>query len=191
MLYAFGFDKVGIVLGDIYFVDPNPHKGQEGAEHGVRVELRVFDRPPLPGTIYSAQPIEITRPIWRADLLESVAGDPGSYNRTHHHPEFRDWDPTSRVFLRELSADPLAWLGGKLADMDGILAEAGFPPDTAGPPDAADLKAAADEIVAVTSRLLSKIRAGQAGTRPADAPLSDAAPPGSGTSQILIRSGWL
>jgi len=90
MLYAFGFERVGVVVGDLYFVDPRPAKGQEGAEHGVRVELRVLERGALNGSIYSAQPIEVGRPIWRADLLESVAGRPGSFDRTHYHPVFRD-----------------------------------------------------------------------------------------------------
>ena len=133
MLYTFGFERVGVLAGDLYFVDPHPRKGQEGAEHGVRVELRVLARGPLKGSIYSAQPIEIGQPIWRADLLESVAGRPGSFDRTHYHPVFSGWDPSRRVFVSELSADPLGWLGEKLADLDGMLASAGFPPDTAGP----------------------------------------------------------
>ena len=95
VLYAFGFERVGVVVGDLYFVDPNPREGQEGAEHGVRLELRVFGRGELKGTIYSAQPIEIGQPIWRADLLESVAGRPGSFDRTHHHPAFTGWNPGS------------------------------------------------------------------------------------------------
>ena len=53
MLYAFGFERVGVVAGDLYFVDPRLAKGQEGAEHGVRVELRVLERGPLQGSIYS------------------------------------------------------------------------------------------------------------------------------------------
>src|SRR5262249_22149926 len=85
VLYAFGFERVGVVVGDLYFVDPNPGKGQEGPEHGVRVELRVLGRGELKGSIYSAQPIEVGEPIWRADLLESVTGQPGSFDRTHHH----------------------------------------------------------------------------------------------------------
>ena len=44
MLQAFVFERVGIVVGDLYFLDPNPHPGQEGPEHGVRLELRVIDR---------------------------------------------------------------------------------------------------------------------------------------------------
>jgi hypothetical protein len=73
VLYAFGFERVGVVVGDLYFVDPHPREGQEGAEHGVRLELRLFGRGELKGTIYSAQPIEVGQPIWRADLAASTA----------------------------------------------------------------------------------------------------------------------
>ena len=52
MLYAFGFERVGVVVGDLYFVDPNPGKGQEGPVHGVRLELRVIGRGEPKGTIY-------------------------------------------------------------------------------------------------------------------------------------------
>jgi hypothetical protein len=182
MLYAFGFERVGVVVGDLYFVDPRPGPGQDGAEHGVRVELRVLERGALRGSIYSAQPIEVGRPIWRADLLESVAGRPGSFDRTHHHPVFRDWDPTSRVFLKELSADPLGWLDRKLTDLDGLLTAAGFPAEAAGPDDADDLRAAAPEIVDATRRLLDKVRAGELGTAPGDQ---------TPDSETGIRAGWL
>ena len=132
MLYVFGFDRVGVVVGDLYFVDPRPGKGQEGPEHGIRLELRVLARGELKGSIYSAQPIEVGAPIWRVDLLESVTGEPGSFDRTHYHPAFTGWNPSRRVFVKELSADPLGWLAGQLADMDALLETAGFPPGTAG-----------------------------------------------------------
>ena len=125
MLQAFVFERVGVVVGDLYFLDPNPRPGQEGAEHGVRLELRAIDRGELKGTIYSATPIEVGRPIWRVDLLESVDGKPGSFNRTHHHPKFTGWNPNPRVYLKELSADPLGWLAGQLADLPGVLAGGG------------------------------------------------------------------
>jgi hypothetical protein len=186
MLYMFGFDRVGVVVGDLYFVDPQPEKGQEGAEHGVRLELRLIERGPLKGTIYSAYPISVEDPVWRADFLESVDGRPGSFDRTHHHPAFTEWSPGNRVFTRELSADPLAWLAGKLADLDAVLAEAGFPADTAGPDDAAELRLAAPEIVAATARLLERVRAGELGIIPAgDQPDSADGQP------ALVRSGWL
>ena len=106
VLYAFGFDRIGVVASDLYFLDPNPAPGQEGAEQGVRLEVRLFERRPLQGSIYSAQPIEVGRPIWRADLLESV-DNPGSFDRAHHHPRFRDYEPGGRHFVEELSADPV------------------------------------------------------------------------------------
>ena len=49
MLYAFGFERVGVVVGDLFFVDPDPGPGQEGAERGVRLEVRVLERPELRG----------------------------------------------------------------------------------------------------------------------------------------------
>ena len=183
MLYAFGFERIGVVLGDLYFVDPNPNKGQEGAERGARLEVRMFERGELKGSIYSAQPIEIGRPIWRVDLLESVAGPPGSFDRTHHHPVFSGWDPGHRVFVKELSARPLEWLAGKLSDLEGTLKEADVLADDAVAEavstDAAAVRDCVQEIVDATERLLRRVRAGELGTSPAGGPVSDA------------RVGWL
>jgi hypothetical protein len=186
MLYVFGFERVGIVVGDIYFVDPQPMKGQEGAEHGVRLELRALERGELKGTIYSATPIEVGRPVWRVDLLESVDGKPGSFDRTHHHPVFSEWDPSHRVFVRELSSDPLGWLAGKLSDLDVLLSDAGWAADTAAPGDAAELRAAIPEIVAATGKMLDRVKSGELGNRPADAE-----PPAAAGEPVLVRSGWL
>jgi hypothetical protein len=180
MLQAFVFERVGVVVGDLYFLDPDPSPGQEGAEHGVRLELRAFDRGELKGTIYSATPIEVGQPIWRVDLLESVDGKPGSFNRTHHHPAFTaDWDPSPRAFVRELSADPLGWLAGQLADLPAVLDRAGAPQDVAGPSDAASLRDMAPVIVGVAGLMLDKVRAGELGRAPA------------GEAADSIRSGWL
>jgi hypothetical protein len=180
VLQAFVFERVGIVVGDLYFLDPKPNKGQEGPEHGVRIELRVFDRGDLKGSIYSAIPIEAARPIWRVDLLESVDGKPGSYDRTHHHPSFSagTWDPTPRKFLRELSADPLGWLGAELADLAGILNRAGEPEDTAHPSDEASLREIAPAIVSTAKMMLDKVRAGELGVAPQE-------------DVDSIRNGWL
>jgi hypothetical protein len=180
MLQAFVLEKVGVVVGDLYFLDPNPNPGQEGPENGVRLELRVIDRGKLKSSIYSAVPIAVGRPIWRVDLLESVDGKPGSFNRTHHHPSFTaSWDPTPRVFLRELSKDPLGWLAGQLADLPGILDRAEVPQDVADPSDADSLKDLAPTIVGVTGMLLDKVHAGELGRAPAD------------DAEDNIRNGWL
>jgi hypothetical protein len=188
VLYAFGFERVGVVVGDLYFVDPRPGPGQEGPEHGARVELRVLGRGELKGTIYSAQPIEVGQPIWRADLLESVEGRPGSFDRTHYHPRFTGWNPGRRVFLEELSADPLGWLAAQLADLDALLASAGCPADTAAPGDAEGLRRAAPEIVAATRSLLGRVRSGELGNPPAAG--APAGGPAAG-GPALVRAGWL
>ena len=99
MLYAFGFERIGVVASDLYFVDPNPGPGQEGPEQGVRVEVRLLEPGELRGSIYSARPIGVEQAIWRADLLESVA-NPGSLDRAHHHPRFTRMG-TGRAPLRE------------------------------------------------------------------------------------------
>jgi hypothetical protein len=192
MLYMFGFDRVAVLVGDLYFVDPEPIEGQQSPEHGVRLELRLLDRGPLRGTIYAAQPIEVGQPVWRADFLESVDGTPGSYDRTHHHPAFSGWDPGDRVFVRELSADPLGWLAGKLSDLNALLTEAGFPEDTAGPDEAAALRHAAPEIIEATGRLLDRVRAGELGNPPGDRTLALAgAQPRADGEPVSVRSGWL
>jgi hypothetical protein len=179
MLQAFAFERVGVVVGDLYILDPDPSPGQEGAEHGVRLELRVFDRGELKGSIYSATPIEVGRPIWRVDLLESVDGKPGSFDRTHHHPKFSDWNPGPRVFLKELSADPLGWLAGQLADLPAVLERGGAAQDVADPSDAQNLRDITPTIVGVTGMMLEKVRAGELAVAP------------SGGDTDSIRAGWL
>jgi hypothetical protein len=179
MLYTFGFDRIGVLLSDLYIVDPDPIKGQEGPEHGVRLELRVMDREELKGSIYSAQPISVGQPIWRVDLLESVEGTPGSFDRTHHHPAFTGWEPGHRVFVRELSQDPIQWLAAKLSDLPGVLADAGVSADVAGPGDAGALRVAVPEILETIEELLGKVRRGQAGNPPA------------GAGPGCARAGWL
>lgn len=179
MLYVFGFERVGVVVSDLYFVDPDPGPGQEGAERGVRLELRLLERGESHGSIYSAQPITIGRPIWRADLLETVAGPPGSFDRTHHHPTFREWDPVSRVFDRDLSSDPLRWLAGKLADLEGVLDQSGVVREEVDAADAAALATCAPEIVGTVGRLLDQVREGKLGRPPSEEAVTSA------------RTGWL
>ena len=168
MLYAFGFDRIGVLVSDLYFVDPRPAPGQEGAEHGVRVEVRMLGQGELKGSIYSARPIEVGRPIWRADLLEAVDGPPGSLNRAHHHPAFDDWNPGRRVFDKSLSADAVPWVGEQLSDLGGLLERAGMSGDGALAADAESLRGAVPEITAVVQSLLDRVNAGELAAAPAD-----------------------
>ena len=139
MLYAVAFERWGVVLGDLYFLDPEPDAGQEGAERGVRLEVRLFDRPPSPGSVYASQPISVGRPIWRADLLESLDGPTGSYDRTHHHPQFTGWEPSARVFDEALTADPVGWVGEQLRNPEELLAGTGLDSGEVGRDDIAAL----------------------------------------------------
>jgi hypothetical protein len=184
MLYAWGFERVGVVASDLYFVDPDPAPGQEGAERGVRLEVRLLDRPPLTGSVYAAQPIVIDRPVWRADLFESVAGVPGSHDRTHHHPHFRGWEPGGREFDRSLSDDPIGWVTEQLGDLDKLLAGAEIDAAEVGPDDARQLAAAAPEIARAVAGLLERVRAGELGRPPEAELVGDRGPVG-------VRAGWL
>ncbi|UGQ09044.1 hypothetical protein LO772_18920 [Yinghuangia sp. ASG 101] len=174
VFYAFGFERIGVVVGSLYFVDPNPGAGQEGAERGVRLEVRLTTPGEPRGSIYAARPITIERPLWRLDLLESVKSPPGSFDRTHHHPRFDGWEPCDRVFDVELSTDPLAWTADRLADFTALLAASGVPPHELGPNDAADLRAATPDIVDATARLLARVHAGDLAQPPTDTPLTAA-----------------
>jgi hypothetical protein len=180
VLYAFGFERVGVVLGDLYFLDDSAPADQRGAERGVRLEVRLFERPPLHGSRYSVQPIELTRPIWRVDLLESVDGPHGTFDRTHHHPEIRGWEVGTRCFDPALSADPIGWVGEQLSDLDGLIAGSEVSSEAVAPTDAADLRAAVPEIQAAIERMLARIREGELATAPVapDDPLN-------------TRNGWL
>jgi hypothetical protein len=173
MLQVFGFERVGVVVGDLYFVDPRPSPGEEGPEHGVRLELRFLEQGELKGSIYSARPIAVDRPIWRADFLESY-GSNGTYDRTHHHPRFHGWNPTRRHFVEELSADPLGWLEAKLADLPALLEEAQVPADEVTDADVEGVRDAASDIVASVRRMLDGVRAGKLGQPPSEGELESA-----------------
>lgn len=170
MLCVFAFDRIAVAASDLYFVDPRPSKGQEGPEQGVRLEVRLIQPGELRGSIYSARPIQVEQPVWRADLLESVAR-PGTLDRAHHHPRFRGWEPGRRHFVEEMSADPVAWVGKRLMDLEGLAEEAGVEPSTLGRDDADRLRAAVPEILDAVRRLLDGVRSGDlAQPPPGDAP---------------------
>jgi hypothetical protein len=172
MLYLYGFQAICVVTGDVYFVDPNPEAGQEGAESGVRVELRQLERQPLRASIYSAQPMSVETPLFRVDLFESFPAGRGTNDRVHYHPVFDGWDPSWRKFDPALSADPLGWLGKRLTDLPGMLGVTEHP-------DTAAVAQRSGEIVATVGRLLDDVRSGAYD------------PPAGWTSEPAYRLGWL
>lgn len=178
MLAAFGFEALGVVVGDMYFVDPTPLAGQETPERGVRLELRLVDQAEPQGSIYAGVPITLGRPVWRVDLFGSTESPPGTLDRAHHHPRFNGWEPGRRHFVPELSADPLSWLSDQLADPAAVLDRAGVDADGVTEADKAGLATAASEIVATVKRMLDGVRDGKLAPSPAQ-PVAAA------------RTGWL
>jgi hypothetical protein len=174
VLQLFGFERVGVVISDLYFLDPVQKDGQEGAEHGVRLEVRFLDPGELKGSIYSARPISVGAPVWRADLLETVDGPSGSMNRAHHHPRMRDWEPRGRTFDAGLSADPVGWVGEQLSDLEGLLGRAGVEVDATLAADADSLRGVVPEVQRVVTSMLDQVKAGQLGTAPPDEELTGA-----------------
>lgn len=179
MLYAFGFERLGVVASDLYFLDPNPGPGQEGAERGVRMEIRFFEQVDQEGSIYASRPIVAGRPIWRVDLLESV-DNPGSLDRAHHHPKMTGWEPGARKFVPQLSADPLGWVAERLDNVEELVKSAGIDESELGPHDLSQIRAARKEILESVERLLAGIAEGDLARAPDDA-----------SSRTLIRASWL
>ena len=180
MLHLFGFEKIGVAVSDLYFVDPKPAAGQEGAERGVRLEVRRLADGPIEGSVYASRPILVDRPIWRADLLESVAGGPGTWDRTHHHPKMRGWEPGFREFDEAMTIDPLGFVAEQLEDLKGLMNDARVDPPATIDQDAVDLRAAVPEILETVRRLLGQVRDGHLAQKP------DGADPAA-----LVRTGWL
>jgi hypothetical protein len=179
MLQVFGFSRIGVVAGDIFHLDPEPEHGQEGAERGVRLEIRLLERGEAPGSIYASTPIQVGRPIWRADLLETVDSPPGSMNRAHHHPSMTGWEPRSRAFDQGLSAAPVEWVGEQLRDLEGLLAGAGVELDEELAADARELRDWAPEITRAVGGLLDRVWAGELARSP------------GGPELVSARTGWL
>jgi len=163
MLRVFGFDRIGVLFSDLYFADPS--QGEEGPELGVRLEVRFLERLALRGSAFSARPIAVDEPIWRADLLETEAS-PGSLNHAHHHSHFEGWEPGDRSFVEDMSTDPVAWVAKRLGDLDGLLDEAGVSRRQVGPTDADELRAAVPTIATELRRMLDRVWSGELAQRP-------------------------
>lgn len=179
MLITFGFDQLALVAADLYFQHPDPPLGQEGAEHGVRLELRHIAAGELRGSVYSARPVFLADPLWRIDLLRSVDASGAALDRAHHHPAFTGWDESARVFDEELTGDPMAWLDRELSALPAVLARAGVPESTATPRDLDELRLALPRILDLVRWLLDQSLTGQLAQAPTPAAAG------------LVRASWL
>jgi hypothetical protein len=79
-----------------------------------------------------------------------------------------------------MTADPVGWVGRRLADLDGLLPGAGMTVADIGPTDADEVRAAAPEICAVVQRLLDRVRAGELALAPDNAATAES-----------LRASWL
>jgi hypothetical protein len=141
--------------------------------------VRLLTEGELKGSIYSARPIMVDRPIWRVDLLEGAASTPGSLDRAHHHPTLSGWEPGPRRFDDALSARPLDWVATRLSDLNALMAQADVAVTEVDTRDATALRQAVPEIIDVLARLLDRVKAGELARPPSDEKLSS------------VRSGWL
>ena len=179
MLYVFGFERLGVVISDLYFADPHPEPGNEGAERGVRLEVRYMELAEQGGTVYASRPIIAGEPLWRVDLLETVT-NPGSLDRAHHHPTMRGWEPGRRKFEADITEDPILWLTARLDDLSEVKAALDADGVSVDEAELAELRATGPEIVDAVQRLRTRISKGELAREPGDA-----------DATVLVRTGWL
>jgi hypothetical protein len=156
MNVAYLYQRLGIVIEDIYFLEPDPDPGEEGPERGVRVEVRLVENQPLSGSRYSAYPIDIRTAIWRADLLGSVAAGPGARDRMHYHPLMADDEPGDRQWDPAIRANPLEWIASQLEQIE-LIVTAKVSDITPYRHDLAEIRRQAPLIVRSTEEMMEQV----------------------------------
>lgn len=166
MNVAYLYQRLGIVIEDIYFLEPNPDPGEEGPERGVRVEVRHVENQPQSGSRYSAYPIAVRTAIWRADLLGSVAAGPGARDRMHYHPAMADDEPGDRQYDPAIRADPLVWITAQLEQIEQIVA-AKVPDVTVYGGDLREIRRQVPLIAASVAQMMEQVHRGELAKGPA------------------------
>lgn len=124
--------KSAVILGAIAITSEYREESQpDGSrESGCRVQLRLVSTvpAPVPPPVPRRDAVfwSIEEPVWRADLFSEVDGS-GPYDTAHYHPTFTGLTPCKRVFDDTIQPDPLRWISRRLADVPGMLTEAGRP----------------------------------------------------------------
>ena len=119
-------------------------------EHGARIELRELAAHPRRGSESAAQLITLDRPLWRADLFDRLADEPGTFAVAHYHPEFSGNEPCPRVWDPELTARPWRWLRDQFARPGVARPNGQWELD---PADAAELSGLAGAVVALARQV--------------------------------------
>jgi hypothetical protein len=129
-------------------------QASDGREVGVRVEIQRLDEQPGDQE-YDAVELRLHDPIFRADMFTLETGTPGNFDRAHYH-RFEGRYPGERFFDPALSQDPLTWLEGRLADLDGLLDAVGRP-ELRHPGDARRVAESAAAVTAAVRELMLMI----------------------------------
>ena len=147
-------DLLALTVADIDFVDPALVGTPDVRERGVRVELRPVEAA-HPGSVYASPSVALAPGVVRIDLLES---GPGRADRMHWHPEMSDGEPGRRFLDPAIGADPVGWLRDRLADVVGLLRDAGVAAPERYAADAAALAERSDEVLARVEAGLARAR---------------------------------
>ena len=124
--------------------------GDASMEHGARIELRELAAHPRRGSESAAQLITLDRPLWRADLFDRLADEPGTFGVAHYHPEFSGNEPCPRAWDPELTARPWKWLRDQFARLGAAQPNGQWALD---PADAAELSGLADAVVTLAGQV--------------------------------------
>jgi hypothetical protein len=119
--YAWIFGRVAVLVE--YFEQIGPDE----IEGGARVEIRRVEKELVPGAapaVSGFRVLPVSDGIWRADLFH-LLNKPGDNPIYHYHPNFGDGDVGEREFEPGLTADHLGWALEQVADLKGLLREAG------------------------------------------------------------------
>jgi hypothetical protein len=151
---AWIFDTLTVTVARIDFLDPAFASEPDTRERGVRIEIRPSASTRV-GDIYTSPTVSLEPAVCRIDLLESA---PGAADRMHWHPTMDAGDPGDRVFDPAIPADPLGWLAERLADVPGLLTQAGVEDVNAHTESALQVAENAGEIVAAAQSGLAWAR---------------------------------
>ena len=152
MLQAFVFEDVAVLV----FPWSEP---VDPPERGTRVEVRLLRAGAPPRFVLRRAAVR-DRPAGCSGRICSIRRTrrPATSRSAHFHPNFEGVEPSDRVWPDEIRRDPAGWLAAELADLEQLLARAGYPTVDVGRDDAAALRDAIPAIVAAVEATWTAVR---------------------------------
>jgi hypothetical protein len=145
MKHIVALSRTAVIMRHWFEIDLN----DASMEHGARIELRELTEHAHRGSESAAQLITADRPLWRADLFDRLADQPGSYAVAHFHSQFSGNEPCPRHWDPALTASPWQWLQDQFASLGAVGGRATWP---VAAEDAAGLRGLAPDIVSLASQ---------------------------------------